>query len=376
MDLNQIPVTVGEWLGGTGPESDIVISSRIRLARNLAEFPFLSRATPKERGDIERLIRKSLLSAGAANEMSYVTLPPLSPVDRLFLVERHLISREHAFGKGPRGVGLGAKESISVMVNEEDHLRIQGLRSGFQLRATWEQVDEVDTLIEKDLDYAFHAQFGYLTVCPTNVGTGMRASVMLHLPALVMTRQIDKVFQAVSKINLAVRGLYGEGTQASGDFYQISNQPTLGKSELEIIENIERVIPKIIEYERQVRDSLVEQRREVIEDKVWRAYGMLQTARTINSEETMDLLSAVRMGVNLKIVNDVEISTVNELFILTQPAHLQKMERSELNSPERDIMRATFIRNRLAKRSGGPPSGGNERNGEWKPPEGKGQNGD
>ena len=180
---------------------------------------------------------------------------------------------------------------------------------------------------------------------------------MLHLPALVMTRQIDKVFQAVSKINLAVRGLYGEGTQASGDFYQISNQPTLGKSELEIIENIERVIPKIIEYERTVRESLIEQRREVVEDKVWRAYGMLQTARTINSEETMDLLSAVRMGVNLKIIDDVKISTVNELFILTQPAHLQKIERSELNSPERDITRATFIRNRLTT-NGGNGDGG------------------
>jgi protein arginine kinase len=236
------------------------------------------------------------------------------------------------------------------MVNEEDHLRIQGLRSGFQLRATWEQVDDIDSRLEKHLDYAFSPQFGYLTVCPTNVGTGMRASVMLHLPALVMTRQIDKVFQAVSKINLAVRGLYGEGTQASGDFYQFSNQPTLGKSEVEIIENIERVVPRIIEYERTVRDGLLEQRREVIEDKVWRAYGMLQTARTINSEETMDLLSAVRMGVNLKIIRDVEISTVNELFILTQPAHLQKMERSELNGPERDVTRATFIRNRLAGR--------------------------
>ena len=347
MDLNQIPVGVGEWLGGTGPESDIVISSRIRLARNLDSFFFLSRATPKERGEIERLIRKSLVEASDGKDLNYVSLPPLSPVDRLFLVERHLISREHAFGKGPRGVGLSEKETVSVMVNEEDHLRIQGLRSGFQLRATWEQVDEVDSLLERSLEYAFHSQFGYLTVCPTNVGTGMRASVMLHLPALVMTRQIDKVFQAVSKINLAVRGLYGEGTQASGDFYQISNQPTLGRSELEIIENIERVIPKIIEYERTVRESLIDQRREVIEDKVWRAYGMLQTARTINSEETMDLLSAVRMGVNLGIIDDVAISTVNELFILTQPAHLQKMERSELNSPERDIMRATFIRNRL-----------------------------
>ncbi len=351
MDLNEIPAGVGEWLGGTGPESDIVISSRIRLARNLAEYPFLSRATPKERGEVERRIRKALLEAGLADDMSYLTLPPLSSVDRLFLVERHLISREHAFGKGPRGVGLGANETISIMVNEEDHLRIQGLNSGFQLRATWERVDEADTVIERELSYAFHPQFGYLTICPTNVGTGLRASVMLHLPALVMTRQIDKVFQAVSKISLAVRGLYGEGTQASGDFYQISNQPTLGKSELEIILNIERVIPKIIEYERTVRESLLEQRREVVEDKVWRAYGMLQTARTINSGETMELLSAVRMGVNLQIIHDVEISTVNELFILTQPAHLQKMERSELNSPERDIMRATFIRNRLLQGS-------------------------
>jgi protein arginine kinase len=358
MDLNILQTGAGEWLGGKGPESDIVISSRIRLARNLAEFPFLSRANPKERGQIERQIRDQLVHASIAEDAVYVSLPPLSPVDRLFLVERHLISKDHAFGKGPRGVCMGARETISIMVNEEDHLRIQGLRSGFQLRATWEKVDELDFRLEKLLDYAFSPQFGYLTVCPTNVGTGMRASVMLHLPALVMTRQIDKVFQAVSKINLAVRGLYGEGTQASGDFYQISNQQTLGKSEVEIIENIERVIPKIIEYERTVRDNLLEQRREVIEDKVWRAYGMLQTARTINSEETMDLLSAVRMGVNLKIINDVEIATVNELFILTQPAHLQKMERSELNSPERDITRATFIRNRLAGKSSPDGNGG------------------
>jgi protein arginine kinase len=237
------------------------------------------------------------------------------------------------------------------MVNEEDHLRLQGMQSGFQLRTTWQVVDGVDSKIERLLDYAFSPQFGYLTLCPTNVGTGLRVSVMLHLPALVMTRQIDKVFQAVSKINLAVRGFYGEGTQASGDFYQISNQPTLGKSEEEILANVERVIPKIIEYERTVRDSLLDQKREIVEDKVWRALGMLRTARTINSEETMDLLSALRMGVNLKLIPDVGIAKVNELFIGTQPAHLQKMERSELNSPERDITRATFIRSRL--REGG-----------------------
>lgn len=356
MELEDLQSTSGEWLGGTGPESDIVISSRIRLARNLADFPFLSKASAKDRGEIERQVKDILSATRLTVDMSYFSLPPLSPIDRLFLVERHLISREHAFGKGPRGVCLGSNETLSIMVNEEDHLRIQGLRSGFQLRATWEQVDEVDSRLEKHLSYAFSPQFGYLTVCPTNVGTGMRASVMVHLPALVMTHQIDKVFQAVAKINLAVRGLYGEGTQASGDFYQISNQPTLGRSEHEIIENIERVIPRIIEYERTVRESLVEQRREVVEDKVWRAYGMLQTARTINSEETMDLLSAVRMGVNLRIIRDVPMSTVNQLFIFTQPAHLQKLERTELNSPERDITRATFIRNRLAGR---PVDGGN-----------------
>lgn len=357
MDLNELQANPGEWLGGTGPESDIVISSRIRLARNLAEYPFLSRTSAKERGEVERRVRDSIPQTEIASDLSYVSLPPLSPIDRLFLVERHLISREHAFGKGPRGVCLGARETISIMVNEEDHLRIQGLRSGFQLRATWEKVDDVDTRLEKHLDYAFSPQFGYLTVCPTNVGTGMRASVMLHLPALVMTGQIDKVFQAVSKINLAVRGLYGEGTQALGDFYQISNQPTLGKSETEILENIERVIPKIIEYERTVRGNLLEQRREVMEDKVWRAFGQLKTARTINSEETMELLSKVRMGVNLKIIRDVPISTVNQLFILTQPAHLQKLEQSELNSPERDITRATYIRNRLAGADNGGAKG-------------------
>ena len=347
MDVNALQEGSGAWLEGTGPESDIVISSRIRLARNLAEFPFLSRANQKERGEIERQIREALFTAQLGSDVAYLSLPPLSALDRLFLVERHLISREHAFGTGPRGVGLGGKETISVMVNEEDHLRIQGLRSGFQLRQVWELVNDVDSALERSLQYAFDRQFGYLTVCPTNVGTGMRVSVMLHLPALVMTRQIEKVFQAVSKIHLAVRGFYGEGTQASGDFYQISFQPTLGKSEAEIVANVERVVPKIIEYERTVREGLLEQKRAMLEDKVWRAYGMLQSARTIDSAEAMELLSALRMGVNLRLIADVPISTVNELFIFTQPAHLQKMERHELESPERDIARAEYIRGRL-----------------------------
>ena len=350
MDLNELQSRAGEWLDGTGPESDIVISSRVRLARNVADFPFLSRANPRERGELEALLREQIEGTALGQDLSYFSLPTLTQVDRLFLVERHLISREHAFGKGPRGVAIGPFETISIMVNEEDHLRLQALRSGLQLRKTWEEINAVDDSLERSVNYAFSPQFGYLTVCPTNVGTGMRASVMLHLPALVMTRQIDKVFQAVAKINLAVRGLYGEGTQASGDFYQISNQPTLGKSETEIIANIDSVIPKIVEYERAVRETLLENKREIVEDKVWRAFGMLQSARTINSEETMDLLSAVRMGVNLGLLPDLEMRTVNELFIFTQPAHLQRLERSELNSPERDITRATYIRKRLAGR--------------------------
>jgi len=347
MDLGDLQARAGEWLCGTGPEADIVISSRIRLARNVADFPFLSRANPKEKGQLEKLLRDRIEEARISDEVSYFALHNMAQVDRLFLVERHLISREHAFGKGPRGVAIGPQETLSLMVNEEDHLRLQALRSGLQLRKTWDDINRADDKLEKVVQYAFSPQFGYLTVCPTNVGTGMRASVMVHLPALVMTRQIEKVFQAVSKINLAVRGLYGEGTQASGDFYQISNQPTLGRTETEIIATIESVIPKIVQYERTVRETLLENKREIIEDKVWRAYGMLQNARTINSEETMDLLSAVRMGVNLGIIKNLEMRTVNELFIFTQPAHLQKQERSELNSPERDITRATYIRTRL-----------------------------
>ncbi|MEC7922904.1 MAG: protein arginine kinase [Planctomycetota bacterium] len=347
MKLSDLQSSSGEWLGGTGPEADIVISSRIRLARNLRGQPFLSSADEQQFGQLERLIRESMENAAMPGAMSYFGMQTMPMLDRQFLVERHLISREHAYGKGPRGVGLAVDETVSVMVNEEDHLRIQGLCSGLQLREAWSRVDAVDTGLENGLKYAFSTEFGYLTVCPTNAGTGLRASVMLHLPALVMTRQIDKVFQAVSKIGLIVRGLYGEGTQASGDFYQISNQSTLGKSEMAIIENIEVVIPKIIEYEKTVRNNLMHQKHEVMEDKVWRAYAMLKYARVITSEETMDLLSAVRMGVSLGIIQDIKMSTINELFLFTQPAHLQKQKEAQLDEFERDMVRASYIRKKL-----------------------------
>ncbi len=347
MKIDALQNQVGEWLCGAGPECDIVISSRIRLARNVSGYRFHSRANPKECLELEDHVQNRIVESELEEGLTYFKLPDLSPLDRQFLVERHLISREHAFGKGPRGVALTPRENLSIMVNEEDHLRIQGLRSGLQLGGAWKEIDGLDSKLEERLEYSYSPRFGYLTTCPTNAGTGLRASVMLHLPALVMTQQIEKVFQAVSKINLAVRGLYGEGTKASGDFYQISNQQTLGRAEEEIIQNIESVIPQIVKFERTVRQTLMENKREVIEDKAHRAYGMLRSARIISSDETMDLLSVVRLGVNLGLIGDLKMRTINELFILTQPAHLQKMEQTELSSTQRDIARATFVREKL-----------------------------
>ncbi|MEW4567372.1 protein arginine kinase [Tautonia sp. JC769] len=346
MNLDALTRTSGEWLRGTGPESDIVICSRIRLARNLADFPFTNRASDTEKTEIERICRATMDKAGL--ELDYQSVVNLDALDRQLLVERQLISRELSTGDGPRGVAIGPRENVSVMVNEEDHLRIQVMNSGFSLADVWEQINTLDDQIEEHLHYAFNPQLGYLTACPTNVGTGIRVGVMLHLPALANTKQIEKVFRALHKLNLAVRGLYGEGTQADGDFYQISNQQTLGKSERELIRNLSEVVPQIINYERQARQEWIGQRRQHLHDQVSRAYGVLKTAHTISSSETMHLLSSVRMGVNLGLIDDLEIRTVNELFIHTQPAHLQKIQGEPLEVDERNIARAGYIRRRLA----------------------------
>jgi len=348
VNLDELIGQSGEWLKGSGPESDIVISSRVRLARNLAAYPFLTRASEAQRGEIHDAICRALDRIGFGdNSHLYVPLDRSPEITSRFLLERHLISRELANGSGDRGVLFNRSEMLAVMVNEEDHLRIQAIRAGFQLHEAYQDLQPIDEQLERDLEFAFSAEFGFLTACPTNVGTGMRASVMFHLPALVFTKQIDKVFASVTKVNLAVRGFYGEGTQASGDFYQISNQVTLGKSEEEILDLLDRVVPKIVSYERAVRDHLVEKDRLRLEDKIWRAFGVLRAARSITSEETMDLLSAVRLGVNLGLLSDVDMSTVNELFILTQPAHLQRLEKRDLTPAERDAARADFIRRHL-----------------------------
>lgn len=347
MDLESLTKTSGEWLRGTGPESDIVMSSRIRLARNLASFPFPNRASDQVRGEVEDLLHRQSAQRPGGKTLHYLRVDQLEPLDRQFLVERQLISRELSEGSGPRGVALSESENISLMINEEDHLRLQVLRSGFDLRECWSDIDAIDDAIESEVSYAFSEKFGYLTACPTNVGTGIRVSVLLHLPALVLTKEIQKAFQALQKIGLAVRGLYGEGSQAMGDFYQVSNQSTLGKSEEEIMNDVQDVIPHILGYERRVRNALVKENRRGLHDQVSRAYGNLMHAQTISSEETMHLLSSVRLGINLELIDDISMASVNELFIHTQPAHLQKLRHERLESAERNVVRASYIREQL-----------------------------
>lgn len=348
MKLEELAGKCGEWLRGSGPESDIVISSRIRLARNLAEFPFVRRASEDEKSEIARLVRGKIESLDAWPGLTYLELQELDEVDRQFLVERQLMSREMAEGKGDRGVAIDRDERFSIMVNEEDHLRIQVMCSGLDLNAAWDRIDKIDDLLEQKLTYAFQDTLGYLTACPTNVGTGLRVSVMLHLPALVITREIEKVFRSLQKINVAVRGLYGEGSQFMGDFYQISNQITLGRTELELVETVSEVVPRIIEYERRAREFLVNESEQDLHDDVSRAYGILCTAKKISSEETLHYLSKVRMGVNLGLIRSIEIATINKLFVHTQPAHLQKLRGQILSVADRNIERASYLQSHLS----------------------------
>ena len=348
MKLSDLTTGAGEWLRGSGPLSEIVISSRVRLARNVSGYLFLTRCSRPQRREIEHRVRDAILDARLAEKVLYVDLEEAPEIDRQLLVERHLISKPHAAAEGARGVAVSSDETLSIMVNEEDHLRLQVLRSGLQLEEAWEQINAVDDALDDRLEFAFHPKWGYLTACPTNVGTGIRVSVMLHLPALKLTGEIEKVFRAAKDLKLAVRGLYGEGTEATGDFYQISNQSTLGKDETQIIDEFkEKVIPKIIEYEQHARRALKEERLAALDDKVFRALGTLRSARLLSSEEVLFLLSHVRMGINLARLREVEVKTVNELLLMTQPAHLQRLIGKKIDGDVRRAARADLVRQRL-----------------------------
>jgi len=339
---------VGHWMLGQGPESDVVISSRVRLARNVSGHRFISRAGIEERTELAEKLRDMLKGLSFDPALEYMDMTGLSEVDRMLLVERHLISREHAESEGPRGVAFSLDETVSVMVNEEDHLRMQVLHDGFDLDAVWRVMSRLDDAIENQVSYVFDEEYGYLTACPTNLGTGLRVSAMLHLPALAMTRELQRVFNAAAKIDFIVRGLYGEGTQGHGDFFQLSNQKTLGRSEEEILDNLRVVIPQIVRYERKVRGAMRSEHGRQVVDRVGRAYGILCNARMISSEEALHLLSQVRLGAILGILDGMDLPEVNRLFILTRPAHLQKAQGRELDPQERDMARADFLRKSLA----------------------------
>src|SRR5512136_1248889 len=293
------------------------------------------------------LIRPAVLGLADMKEAFAETMDNLSSLDKQILVERHLISREHAVKSAGSGLVLNRDETLCFMINEEDHLRMQSLRPGLQLRQAWATIDQADSALEKKLNYAFSPEFGYLTACPTNLGTGIRVSAMLHLPGLVLAEQINPIIQSVNKLGLAVRGLYGEGTEALGNVFQVSNQMTLGESEGAIVERLEKVLAQIIEHEENARATLLEKKPKMVYNHIGRAYGILANAHSISSKETMNLLSLLRLGVDLSVFTDLDRALVDELFILTQPSHLQKQHSEKLSAEERDLLRADMVRERL-----------------------------
>lgn len=336
-----------EWLRGTGPENEIVLSSRIRVARNVESYVFTEKLKAEDQKSLISEVSKAMAAAPILKGAYFIDFNGLKSIDRQFLVERHLISREHASEKGNKAVLITKNEMVSIMVLEEDHLRIQVIQSGLNLIDSWRLIDKVDSALDAKLPYAFHSQLGYLTACPTNLGTGLRSSCMLHLAGLVMTKQVNKVLQALSKLNLTARGFFGEGTQAAGNFFQFSNQMTLGQNEEDIINELDRVIHQMIEHEREARNYLLEKRRAKLEDQIWRAVGALKSARLMSSTEAMGLLSLARLGLDLGFVKNLTLPNLNALFLFMQPAHLQKLTETTLEASERDERRAELLRTRL-----------------------------
>jgi len=375
-----------EWLRGHGESKDVVMSSRVRLARNIAGFPFTPQASRVDRAQVLEACKHRILNMSPAcsgddsasktqntpqnktdARFIWIDLHRVGREDRSLLVERQLMSRQHAKGKYVTGQGgideprsvavLVPDERVSIMINEEDHIRLQTIRSGLALGECLEQANEIDDQIEAGLDYAYNPRFGYLTACPTNVGTGLRLSVMLHLPGLKMTGEIEKVKRAASDMGLAVRGFYGEGSEASGDFYQLSNQTTLGKSDSMLLREMElEIIPKVVGYERHARKNLLSTRKSMLDDKIYRALGTLRHARLMKVDESMELLSMIRLGIMTGILNDVTLHQVHTLLLNTQPIHLQRTLDQTLSQQQRRVARADLCRKALGQ-ANTPPAG-------------------
>lgn len=336
------------WMNEQGPESEIVLTSRVRLARNLKNFRFPSLFSTEEAREIMKIIQDIARNRFPAElQVEFLKMDELKPLEKRVLVEKHLISPQLAEESGDGAVILSSGEDISIMINEEDHLRIQCLSPGLQLHETLQKANQLDDLIENGVDYAFDETLGYLTSCPTNVGTGIRASAMMHLPGLVLTQQIKQIIPAIHQLGLVVRGIYGEGSEAIGNIFQISNQVTLGTSEENIVSDLTSVIRQIITQERSAREALVQTSNIQLEDRVYRSLGVLQNSRIIETKEAARCLSDVRLGIDLGYIQNISKQILNELMILMQPGFLQLYAGRALSPYERDIRRATLIRERL-----------------------------
>ncbi len=338
---------VGKWLAANGPEADVVLSTRVRLARNVAEVPFTHRATETDHERTIEVARWALADSGYLDSGKFLSNEELAEPQGQYLIERHLASPDFVASKAKRGLYVSNDETTSLMVNEEDHLRFQVMASGLDFPEAFTAAAALDEKLERQLQYAFSGEFGFLTACPTNLGTGMRASVLAHLPALVITREIEKVLRGAMHIGLAVRGLYGEGSETKGNFFQISNQKTVGQTEWEIIETIADISRQVITYERKAREYLMKKLRVEVEDKVFRSLGLLKGARVLSSDEAINLIAGLRLGVALGIINEVNLEQVTRLMILVRPANLQAMLGEKLSAAERDERRATFVRETL-----------------------------
>lgn len=356
LDLSLLPDGGVSWLDASGEHSDVVLSTRIRLARNVDGFAFTGRARDGERLRVLAQIRDAVREVPSLRRGVLVRVDELPSSDRLLLHERHLVSKELAGLDAQHPVRSGAAlflgDDVGVMINEEDHLRLQSLRSGFALRAAWAAVQQLDRELGNRVPFAFHPEFGFLTACPTNVGTGMRASVLIHLPGLVLTKEMSKVLASLQQMGLTYRGLYGEGSEVVGNFFQISNQTTLGKTEDELLGQLQEVVKKVIASEEEARRLLLRDAGYIIEDKVWRAYGTLRYARSLTFDEAMNYLSGVRLAVSLKLITGLSVYTLNKLLIFSQLAHLAHSEGRALTESEASQARARYVRETLAKEVG------------------------
>lgn len=339
--------SVAGWMKASGEHADIVMSTRIRLARNLRGHLFPIASNPDDANHVDEVVKEVLLNSGEKG-YEYMKMSDVPLLERQILVEKHLISPQLTDSKRNGAVILSEDETVSLMINEEDHIRIQCIYPGFQLENAYEHADSVDNELEDKLPYAFDEEFGYLTSCPSNTGTGMRASVMMHLPALTITKQIDRIIPAVTRLGMVVRGSYGEGSEALGNIYQISNQTTLGKTEKEILADLKNVALRLIAHERRSREVLLSKSKIALENKLFRSLGIIKYARLLPSGEAARCLSDVRLGIDLDIIKDIDMSILNELMIFMQPGFLQQYARTELTAEERDIFRADLFRERLS----------------------------